>query len=122
MSFRDTWGAPRPGGRTHKGIDLIAATGTLIVAPVDGRTVHYHNSTAGNGLYVYGDDGNKYLNAHLSQYVGGDRWVPAGTVIGLVGATGDASLPHLHFQYHPGGGNPVNPMQRLTEVCPNTPR
>ena len=121
MWFRNTWGAPRPGGRTHKGIDLIAATGTAIVAPVSGRAVAYHNSTAGNGLYVYGDDGNKYLNAHLSQYVGGDRHVTQGETIGLVGSTGDASVPHLHFQYHPDGGDPVNPFERLTQVCPNTP-
>jgi murein DD-endopeptidase MepM/ murein hydrolase activator NlpD len=119
--FRNSWGEPRPGGRTHKGIDLMTPTGTHIVAPVAGRIVAYHNSTAGNGLYVYGDDGNKYLNAHLSQYVGGDRAVKAGELIGLVGATGDADVPHLHFQYHPDGGDPVNPYERLTQVCVNNP-
>ena len=121
MHFRDSWGEPRPGGRVHKGTDMMAATGTPVVAPADGRLVHKTDSIGGMSFFVYGDDGHEYFGTHLSAYENqGAGWVEAGTLIGRVGATGNADVPHLHFAYYPNGGAAVNPYKRLFEVCPQS--
>lgn len=119
VHFSDTWGAARSGGRTHKGTDMMAATGTPTVAPVSGEVVHKQSSLGGLTWYVYGDDGNTYYGAHLSAYENvGAGWVAVGTVIGYVGDSGNAAgTPHLHFEFHPGGGAPVNPYSRLVAAC-----
>jgi murein DD-endopeptidase MepM/ murein hydrolase activator NlpD len=120
MNFSDTWGAARSGGRSHKGTDMMAATGTPVVAPANGRLVHRSNSLGGLSFHLYSDDGHEYYGAHLSAYENqGVGWVQAGTLIGRVGHSGNASAsgPHLHFEYHPNQGAAVNPYARLNEVC-----
>ena len=120
VSFTDSWGAPRSGGRTHKGTDMMAAAGTPTVAPVSGRVEHRGSSLGGLSWWVYGDDGNEYYGTHLSGYENvGAGHVERGTVIGYVGSSGNASAsaPHLHFEFHPGGGAAINPYPRLVEVC-----
>jgi peptidoglycan LD-endopeptidase LytH len=120
VSFTDSWGAPRSGGRTHKGTDMMAAAGTPTVAPVSGRVEHRGSSLGGLSWWVYGDDGNEYYGTHLSAYENvGAGHVERGTVIGYVGSSGNASAsaPHLHFEYHPGGGAAIDPYPRLVEVC-----
>jgi peptidoglycan LD-endopeptidase LytH len=120
VSFTDTWGAPRSGGRTHKGTDMMASAGTPTVAPVSGRVEHRGSSLGGLSWWVYGDDGNTYYGTHLSAYENvGAGHVERGTVIGYVGSSGNASAsaPHLHFEFHPGGGSAIDPYPRLVEVC-----
>jgi murein DD-endopeptidase MepM/ murein hydrolase activator NlpD len=116
--FTDDWGQPRGGGRTHQGNDLHAPTGVPELAIVSGN-VTYGNGGGGGGMgaYIAGDDGNRYVYFHLSQYVGPPRHVSPGEVIGLVGATGDATGPHLHFEIHPGGGPAVDPYPTLVKIC-----
>ncbi len=119
VHFSDTWGAARSGGRSHKGTDMLAATGTPTGAPVSGEVIHKQSGLGGMTWYVYGDDGNTYYGAHLSAYENvGVGWVAVGTVIGYVGDSGNAAgTPHLHFEFHPGGGSPVNPYSRLVQAC-----
>ncbi len=116
--FGDTWGQPRSGGRSHQGVDMIAARGVPLVAVVDGFAQSKVNTLGGNTVQLAGADGNKYYYAHM------DRWetlgqVTAGTVIGYVGDTGNAkfSTPHLHFEIHPGGGAAVNPYATVRAHC-----
>lgn len=120
VSFTDTWGAARSGGRSHKGVDMLAATGTPTVAPVSGQVVHRGTSLGGLSWYVYGDNGNTYYGTHLSGYQNqGAGWVEAGTPIGYVGDSGNAAgIPHLHFEIHPGGGSPINPYPATSAACP----
>lgn len=132
----DGFGAPRYGGgyHPHAGNDIIAPQGTEIYATFDGYARASYNGLGGNSVSVYGDLGYTY-NAHLMQtgYTGA---VTAGQVIGYVGATGDTSTPHDHFEWHPNitptdwpaspygysvintGSQPaVNPYPLLQQVC-----
>ena len=115
--FTDDWGQPRGGGRTHQGNDMHAPTGVPELAIVSGNVTYGDGGGGGMGAYIAGDDGNRYVYYHLSQYVGPPRHVAPGEVIGKVGATGDASGPHLHFENHPGGGAAVDPYPTLIKIC-----
>jgi murein DD-endopeptidase MepM/ murein hydrolase activator NlpD len=116
VSFVDSFGWPRPGGRSHEGIDMISAYGTPIVAVHSGNAVQTPNSLGGNAVIVYHDGGDFTYYAHMSSY-GATGHVGAGDVIGYVGSTGDTSVNHLHFEYHPGGGGAIDPYQALLAVC-----
>lgn len=117
-SFSDTWGAPRSGGRSHRGVDMFAGRGTPVVASVAGQVRHRNSSLGGKSFYLDGDDGNRYYGAHLDTYGASGR-VEAGAVVGTVGNTGNARFtsPHLHFEIHPGGGSAVNPTPTVLNAC-----
>jgi peptidoglycan LD-endopeptidase LytH len=118
-SFVDSWGASRSGGRSHQGVDIMANYGTPIVAVTNG-TITYSgwSDLGGNTLYLTGDDGHGYYYMHNQRnYVNGGR-VQAGQQIAAVGDTGNATgIPHLHWEYHPGGGSAVNPYPLAKSLC-----
>ena len=120
--FIDSWGYPRAGGRPHQGTDIMASRGTPLVAVEDGVLARVGNDRLGGiKLWVVGESGTHYYYAHLERYaIGVNEGAPvdAGDVIGYVGDTGDAkgTPPHLHFQLHPNGGDPVNPYPLLNVV------
>ena len=76
----------------HMGNDIMAPTGTPILAPFDGYASGSRSHLGGTSVRVEGDQGYVY-NAHLVGY-GELGWVETGDVIGYVGATGDATGPH----------------------------
>jgi murein DD-endopeptidase MepM/ murein hydrolase activator NlpD len=120
-SFVDSWGAPRSGGRTHKGTDIMNPLGNSVHAIVDGVVSRQTTSSLGGiSLYLRGDDGNEYYYAHLMRYASsvGQR-VKAGELIAINGQTGNArfTAPHVHFEVHPGGGTPVNPYPYVKAAC-----
>jgi len=122
VSFTDSWGAPRSGGRAHKGVDMIAARGTPIVAIYSGTIYRLSNSSLGGlSIYLTSDQGDLYYYAHLDSYadVTVGQHVAEGQVIGYNGSSGNAPswLPHLHFEYHPGGGAAVNPYPLVKQLC-----
>jgi murein DD-endopeptidase MepM/ murein hydrolase activator NlpD len=110
-AYGDTWGAPRSGGRRHQGTDMLAPSGTPLVAVYAGVVNQVQNALGGTSLQLFADNGNRYYYAHLSAYEGPSGiWVPQGQVVGYIGDSGNATgIPHLHFEIHPGGGIPVNP-------------
>jgi murein DD-endopeptidase MepM/ murein hydrolase activator NlpD len=123
VSFSDSWGAPRSGGRTHEGVDMLAARGTPIVAIVDGTIKRMRDSTlGGKTIWLRGSNGHEYYYAHLDSHASGlhvGQSVGEGEFIGTVGTSGNAPahIPHLHFEYHPNGGGAVNPTPLVTSLC-----
>lgn len=116
-SFADTWGAPRSGGRSHEGVDMMSPGGTPLVAMEAGRVEFKTNTLGGNTVRLYGASGTRYYYAHLSSWEGSSRPVAKGDVIGYVGKTGNTSANHLHLQVHPGGGQAVNPYPYARRAC-----
>jgi murein DD-endopeptidase MepM/ murein hydrolase activator NlpD len=99
----------------HMGNDILAATGTPIVAPFDGYASASSSELGGLEVRVAGSRGYVY-NAHLASY-GSLGSVRTGDVIGYVGSTGDATAPHDHFEWHPGNGPAVDPNPLLSVAC-----
>ena len=117
-SFSDSWGQPRSGGRGHKGVDMIAPSGTPTYAPVSGDITFGTDGLGGLSWYLYGDDGNFYYGTHLSRFGPRQGRVSAGELVGYIGRSGNASITHLHFEIHIGGrGNAVNPYPTVAKYC-----
>jgi murein DD-endopeptidase MepM/ murein hydrolase activator NlpD len=87
--------------RPHNGTDYGAATGTPVWAAGDGTVIEAGYGAA-NGNYIFLQHGNhivtRYLHLSKKHVKRGDR-VRQGQTIGLVGATGLASGPHLHYEF-----------------------
>jgi len=121
--FRDTWGAPRSGGRSHKGVDMFAPYGGEVYAITDGRILRHSSSGLGGlGLYLRGDDGNVYYYAHLASIrpsYGPGKKVAAGELIAYNGDSGNArgGAPHVHMEVRPGGGGNTNPYPFAAAAC-----
>ncbi len=118
--FSDSWLAPRSGGRRHKGVDIFAVHGMPIYAVTDGTVRVSSNRLGGLTINLHAGNGDRYYYAHLSATsVSSGQRVQAGDQIGANGNSGNARTtpPHLHWQYHPGGGDPVNPTPLTTALC-----
>ena len=91
--------------RGHGGVDLAAAAGSPVFATGPGRVVSAGWS-GGYGLLVTIDHGGGKQSryGHLSAAtVSVGQTVMTGQVVGLVGATGLATGPHLHYEIRVNG-------------------
>lgn len=105
------------GSRQHNGIDILATEGTPVRAAETGVVVY-----AGDGMRGFGNTavldhggGTTTLYGHLKEiHVKSGDIVAAGSVIGAVGRTGNATTSHLHFELRMEGRSvdPVNVLQR----------
>jgi murein DD-endopeptidase MepM/ murein hydrolase activator NlpD len=103
------------GARFHAGVDFPAAMGTAIAAAGAGRVVFAGASGSGWGklVEIVHSQGVRTRYAHLSRIdVQVGARVAAGATVGRVGATGEASGPHLHFEVLVRGAN-VDPLTAL---------
>jgi len=111
-------------GHLHEGQDIVAAQGTPVVAPVPGSVLFndYQHGGAGRYVVLHADDGRDMFFAHCeagSANVAPGAHLAAGERICLVGATGDATGPHLHFELWPDGWRqvkgtrPIDPLPQL---------
>jgi hypothetical protein len=136
VNFTDDFGAPRAGGRTHEGNDLMGSKMQRLLAAVDGtvtfvrldasnlsgnmltirdadgwtyRYIHINNDTPGT------DDGSNLIeNAFAPGIVTGSK-VKAGDFVASMGDSGDAetTAPHLHFEVRRPDGSAANPWTSL---------
>jgi murein DD-endopeptidase MepM/ murein hydrolase activator NlpD len=103
------------GNRFHAGIDFPAATGAAVGAARSGRVVFagWGGSGWGTLVVIAHGSGVSTRYAHLSRVAVkvGER-VGTGSTIGFVGATGESTGPHLHFEVTVRGAN-VDPLSAL---------
>ena len=108
-TYGDGIGAAR-NGHTHQGQDILAAEGTPVVSPLAGTVLYVDNQPAAAGWYIviHTVDGRDMFFAHCQEgsipvTIAPGAPVAAGQPICLVGHTGDATGPHLHFEIWVGG-------------------
>jgi len=143
VTWSDTFGAPRSGGRTHEGQDLMGAKGLALVAAADGvlTTVRHSSSgLSGNMLRLTDSEGWVYVYIHLNNdrpgtddaanlfehafadgVVQGQR-VKAGEPIGYLGDSGNAEETgaHLHFEIRQPDGVVINAAASLRAAATNS--
>jgi murein DD-endopeptidase MepM/ murein hydrolase activator NlpD len=99
----------------HKAIDLAEPVGSPVYPIMDGvvESISYQRFGYGNHIIIDHGSGFKSLYAHFSKIVvKKDQEVDKNTVIGLIGATGWATGPHLHLEVY-DNGQPFNPLTIL---------
>jgi hypothetical protein len=133
--YRDTWGAPRSGVRTHEGTDILADKMVPVLAAADGTVGWIHDEVGGNccAMALEHDDGWSSWYIHLNNDTPGTDdglgWgfaegieqgarVTAGQLIAYVGDSGNAewTSSHLHFELHQPDGTKVNPYPHLVNA------
>ena len=114
----DTFGAPRGRDRTHQGVDIFASRGTAVLSATRGVVASVREGgLGGRQVWVYGPGGQRHYYAHL------DDWEPGlaegdlvieGSVLGIVGDTGNArgTPPHLHYGVY-GDQGAIDPLPLL---------
>jgi murein DD-endopeptidase MepM/ murein hydrolase activator NlpD len=107
--------------RAHLGVDYAAPQGTPVRNVGMGVVESAGNKGGyGNAVVVKHNNGHSTVYAHLSKVlVKRGQSVAQGQTIGLVGATGWATGPHLHFEFRVNGRH-QDPMQlaRQSETIP----
>jgi hypothetical protein len=116
-----SFGDPRPGGRTHEGIDLIAPKGAPIASPTEAVVLRKDTGdSAGKYVYTANPGGETFAYMHLDEFADIDVGdvLRKGDLIGYVGNTGNATetLHHLHFEIR--DGEALDPYPRIKSIFP----
>ncbi|ASZ10916.1 M23 family metallopeptidase [Chitinophaga pendula] len=98
---------PKYAAGYHTGDDYAAPVGTKVIAVRNGTIAWSNNNGGAYGRWIglRADNGRDYIYCHLSvRSVSMGAKVTAGQKLGEVGATGNVTGPHLHFEDRPKGG------------------
>ncbi len=105
--------------RFHSGLDIGAPSGSPVVATGAGTVISAGwNGGYGKAIIIQHSDTQQTLYGHLSEIsVQAGQTIAQGTVIGLVGSTGNSTGPHLHFESRmpnvAGTWSAVDPTQEI---------
>lgn len=96
------------GNGIHTGCDFAAPAGTPLYASIDGQ-IRWRNygSAFGNHQFAISPDpgqpfaAGEVFYAHARKRLADGVYVKAGDWVGEVGAEGNVTGPHLHYEYHP---------------------
>ncbi len=98
---RSFWYHPWGKSVTHKGVDVFARAGALVLSASPGVVVFTGvMGRGGNVVLVLGPKWRLYYYAHLQEiHTSTGAWLEAGGSVGSVGTTGNAvgKQPHLHY-------------------------
>ncbi len=113
--------------RFHSGIDIGAPSGAPVVATGAGTIVAAGwNGGYGKAVIIQHNGSQQTLYGHLSEIsVQLGQIIPQGTVIGLVGSTGNSTGPHLHFENRlstTNGWLAIDPSQEIQYAVDNLRR
>lgn len=101
----------------HTGVDFVVGEGTPVVSVASGQVVSAGDGGAyGNEVVIQHADGHYSQYAHLSTIsVSAGQQVGTGDQVGLSGATGNVTGPHLHFEIRTGPdyGADIDPLAYL---------
>lgn len=137
VSYSNDFGAPRSGGRTHEGNDIMGKKMMPLVAAVDGTIsyVVWPEASYGYMVTIRDREGFKYnylhinndtpatddgkgggANAYAANIENGSK-VVRGQLIGFMGDSGNAetTAPHLHFEIRASDDTPLNPYLSLQQ-------
>ncbi|WP_328916618.1 MULTISPECIES: M23 family metallopeptidase [unclassified Streptomyces] len=102
---------------SHTGVDFLVGSGTPVHAVAAGTVVSAGADGAyGNDVIIKHADGMYTLYGHLTQpLVSAGQTVTEGQEIGVSGATGNVTGPHLHFEVRttPDYGSDLDPVAYL---------
>lgn len=98
-----------PARHVHTGVDLAARLGAVVYSATEGVVIAGFDAQAGNFVKVLVDRHVRILYCHLSAFrVNTGDAVRPGQIVGLVGASGLATGPHVHLQVNIDA-EPVDP-------------
>lgn len=141
VRYSEDFGAPRSGGRSHEGNDLMGRKLQRLVSTVNGTVTYMRSDSSGNSgnmLTIKDAEGWSYVYIHVNNdspgtddganppewrfapgLVVGSR-VTAGQFVGYMGDSGNAegSSPHLHFEIRMPDGLAVTPNPSLKAATP----
>ena len=102
-------------GKRHWGVDLASKRGTPIYAAEHGRVIYRGSGFRGYGKMIIIEHNKEWatLYSHFSAFhVEEGQWVNKGDLVGAMGATGNASGVHLHFELR-HKRRPIDPLAYL---------
>jgi len=102
-------------GAHHDGLDIKAPAGTIVRAAEAGRVIHADASLSGYGKLIIVKHAGRLSSVYAhnrKMLVRVGQFVEKGDAIAELGQTGNATVPHLHFEIR-SDGSPRDPMEFL---------